>query len=69
MKYWSINYPGDSGEDIVETLSEEEILEQYYTYWSGKMIEKYGQKEFEKTWSTQECIEDWVVVHCAWESK
>jgi hypothetical protein len=69
MKYWSINYPGDSGEDIVETLSEKEILEQYYPYWSGKMIEKYGQKEFEKTWSKQECIEDWVVVHWAWESE
>jgi len=69
MKYWSMSYPDDDGNDMVETLSEDEIIAQYYPYWSGRMIEKYGQEEFDKTWSKKECIEDWVVVHWAWESK
>ena len=68
MKYWSMSYPDDDGNDMVETLSEDEIIAQYYPYWSGRMIEKYGQEEFDKTWSKKECIEDWVVVHWAWES-
>jgi hypothetical protein len=69
MKYWSMSYPDENDNDVVETLSEDEIIAQYYPYWSGRMIEKYGQEEFDKTWSKKECIEDWVVVHWAWESK
>lgn len=69
MKYWSMLYPDENDNDVVETLSEDEIIAQYYPYWSGRMIEKYGQEEFDKTWSKKECIEDWVVVHWAWESK
>lgn len=69
MKYWSMSYPDENDNDVVETLSEDEIIAQYYPYWSGRMIEKYGQEEFDETWSKKECIEDWVVVHWAWESK
>lgn len=69
MKYWSISYPDENDNDVVETLSEDEIIAQYYPYWSSRMIEKYGQKEFDEIWSKKECIEDWVVVHWAWESK
>jgi len=68
MKYWSMSYPDENDNDVVETLSEDEIIAQYYPYWSGRMIEKYGQEEFDKIWSKKECIEDWVVVHWAWES-
>ena len=64
-----MSYPDENDNDVVETLSEDEIIAQYYPYWSSRMIEKYGQKEFDKTWSKKECIEDWVVVHWAWESK
>jgi hypothetical protein len=68
MRYWSIAYPDGNDNNIVETLSEDQIIEQYYPYWSGKMIEKFGQEEFDKNWSKKECIEDWIVVHWAWES-
>jgi hypothetical protein len=68
MRYWSIAYPDGNDNNIVETLSEDEIIEQYYPYWSGKMIEKFGQEEFDKTWSKKECIQDFIVVHWAWES-
>jgi hypothetical protein len=33
------------------------------------MIHKYGREEFERNWSKIECIEDWVTVNWAWESK
>jgi hypothetical protein len=69
MRYWTIATPHpETDEPVYETLSEDEILEQYYPYWSGKMIEKYGLEEFNKTWSKKECIEDWVTIHWAWKS-
>lgn len=70
MRYWTIVTP-TSGEDstpIYETLSDDEIIEQYWDYWSSRMIAKYGLEEFEKNWSKKECIEDWVIIHWAWES-
>ena len=54
MKYWCTTvydrwHPNaDSDGGHIETLSEDEILEEYYPYWSGKMIRKYGQEEFDK---------------------
>lgn len=45
MKYWCIAYPDETRGDVVETLSEDEILKQYYAYWSSKMVEKFGQEE------------------------
>ena len=73
MKYWCYavydpnNSKADSG--YVETLSEDEILENYYPYWSAAMIKKYGQEEFDKTYCKLDCIDDWAVVNWAWESK
>ena len=68
MKYWTICYPGDSQEVVYETLSEADIIQQYWPYWSSKMIDKYGEEEFKKQWSEKECIEDWVTIHWAWAS-
>ena len=31
------------------------------------MIKKFGQEEFDKTWSKKDCLEDWIVVHWAVE--
>ena len=69
MRYWSFACPDENGNDVVETLSEDEIIEDYYPYWEKKMIEKYGQEEFDNTWTKKECIEDFIVIHWAWESK
>ena len=44
-------------------------MENYYPYWSKAMIKKYGQEEFDKTYCKLDCIDDWVVVNWAWESK
>ena len=69
MRYYSFNEPGDKGNDVVQTMSEDEIREEYYPYWKERMIKKYGEEEFKKTWSFEECLEDWVVVNWAWEVK
>jgi len=69
MRYWTCVFPDDKGEAIYETFSDDEIITIYYPYWSEKMIHKYGREEFERNWSKIECIEDWVTVNWAWESK
>ena len=68
MKYWSFSYPDLNDTDIVETFSEDEIIDQYYPWWSDKMRKKYGEEYFEKTYCEKDCIDDWVVVNWAWES-
>jgi hypothetical protein len=66
MRYYSFAYPVD-GEACVETMSEEDIRKEYYTWWYDKMCEKYGKEHVDATYSFEECLEDWVVVHWAWE--
>jgi hypothetical protein len=63
-KRWSITFPGEFGQDVVETFTEEQILKSYYTYWSTKMIENGKGDDISK----EKCIEDWCTVHWAWEN-
>ena len=69
MKYYSYNtwitQPSDS---FVVTLSEEEIIKEYWDYWQERMIAKFGKEHFETNFSEKDCIEDWVVVNWAWET-
>ena len=63
--YWE---PAEDGVTPVEIkLSESQIINYYWDYWRGRMIEKYGQECFEEHYSTKDCIEDWCIVH--WASK
>jgi hypothetical protein len=68
MRYWSIGYPDEDGNDVVETLSEDEVLEQYWAHWYGKMCQKFGKEHVDTNYTKQDCIDDWVIVHWAWES-
>lgn len=68
MRYYSFN-EFDSESGWISTISEEEIRQTYYPYWKEKMIEKFGEKEFEKNWSFEDCLEDWIMVAWAWEVK
>lgn len=64
MKYWTYvepTSPVDMSPKYV-TLSEDEIIEQYFTYWSSSM-KRVGKSEMI---SHQACIEDWVIIHWAW---
>ena len=66
MRYWSYNEQTESG-DAVVTVSEDEILNQYWPWWYVKMCEKFGREVVDSDYTKQDCIDDWVVVHWAWE--
>lgn len=68
MKYYTIVYPEshptieDYDIDRWETLSEKEILDDYWTYWYVRMIE--NNQPIEKL-TSEWCIHDWCIVHWA----
>jgi len=62
MKLYEISYPTEDG-DVTEILTEDEIIAQYYTYWSTKMIQNCPNEPLTR----ERCIEDWVIVHWATE--
>lgn len=72
MKYWKIVYPKDpeNGDFTPEyiTLSDQEILDQYWDHWYDQMCKKFSKEEVDAKWTKQDCIDDWVIVHWAWES-
>ena len=63
MKYYSISFPGEFGQHVDEIWSEDQIINSYYKYWSGKMIENVPSCDL----CRKNCIEDWCVVHWAIE--
>ena len=69
MRYFCYNelVEPDSGTSVV-TVSEEDIRKEYYPWWRERMIKKYGEQEFEKIWSFEECLEDLIVSNRAWEA-
>ena len=67
MRYWSFTYPGDQDNAIVETWSEDDIIQKYYPHWEEKMIHKFGKATFEEKYCKLDCIDDWVCVNWAWE--
>lgn len=68
MKYWTIAYPDENDNDVVETLSEDEILAEYWNYWYGRMCEKFGKEYVDANYTKSDCIDDWTVLHWAVES-
>ena len=68
MKYYSYNeYITDPLLDNhVVTVSEEDIRRDYYPYWYKRMCDKFGKDHVDKTYSFEDCLDDWVVVNWAW---
>ena len=64
MKYWTIVYPGEYGQHIKETFSEDQIILSYFEYWRDKM--KSVSKE--DLISIENCIRDWCIIHWAVET-
>ena len=60
-KYWTICFPGEFGQNVTETWSEEQILKSYYAHWTHKMVQANKHDQV----GEQACIDDWVVVHWA----
>jgi hypothetical protein len=46
-------------------ITEKEILDQYWDSWKSRMIQKFGLCH--KDITQENCIDEWVVVHWAWE--
>lgn len=63
MKYYNISFPGEFGQHVEEIWSEKQILDSYYPYWCGKMIQNVAAPDLDPV----RCIEDWCVVHWAVE--
>lgn len=64
MKYWTIYYPGELGQHIAETFSEDQILISYWPYWEERM----RWVGLDKLISRDNCIEDWKIIHYAVET-
>jgi hypothetical protein len=75
VKYYSYNEydpespNADETGGYVVTLSEEEILKDYWEWWYLRMCMKFGKEHVDENYSPADCIDDWCVVHWAWESK
>lgn len=73
MRYFSYNeYVDDDYDDqggYIVTMSEEEIRQKYWPYWYKKMCDKFGQELVDEKYSFEDCLDDWIVVNCAWEVK
>ena len=68
MKYWSYNtgpFENSIGGEI-KTLSEDEIINEYYPYWYDQMCKKFGKDMVDKNYCEADCIDDWVIVNWAW---
>jgi hypothetical protein len=64
MKYYKYVQPGEDGvtpEWFI--LSEEQILDNYWLYYKLQM----AKVEKEDLISKENCIENWVIIHWAWE--
>lgn len=64
MKYYTIVYPGEVGQLVKETFSEDQIIQSYYRYWVAKMVQANKHDMI----SRELCIDDWIVVHWAMET-
>lgn len=60
-------YSEETNFNTVTEITEEEILKDFWDYWYAKMITKYGEDD--ELITKENCIEDWCVIHWAWEKK
>lgn len=68
MRWFEIVEYDEKG-DTVQRLSEDDIIDQYWDYWYGKMCEKFGKEVVDAKYTKQHCIDDWIVVNWAMEVK
>lgn len=63
MRFWRYVEPGENDEPVFHTFSEDEILREYKPYWETLMRKVHKEDLI----NDQNCLEDWIVVHWAWE--
>lgn len=66
-RYYS--YSDQSSEDPI-TLSEDDIIAQYWSHWSeqAKYYNTRLKGEYKTPITKDNCIEDWIVIYWAWPS-
>ena len=65
MKYYLISFPGEFGQHVDETWSEEQILKSaWYRNWVLMMV----QADKAHLMDNKTAIDDWIVVHWAQET-
>lgn len=64
MKYYTICFPGEYDQHVIETWSTEQILNSYMGHWSGQMESINKDDEI----TEENCIEDWITIHWAEET-
>ena len=67
MKRYRFIEPGPDDSVVEVVLTEDEIISEYWEFWSRKMIEKYGQGH--ELITASNCVDDWCVTHWAMEVK
>lgn len=67
MKYYTYAEPTSATDStpIYHTLSEDEIIEEYWDHFIEGIKKRGGDPN---TYCKWDCIDTWVVVHWAWES-
>lgn len=53
----------------IVTVSEEDIKRDYWPYWYDKMCRKFGKEVVDRQYTFEDCLDDWIIVNWAWESK
>lgn len=66
MNYYSYNEYSEE-DPVVITKSEKEIIDEYYDFWYDRMCKKFGKEHVDANYTKYDCIDDWVVIHWAWE--
>jgi len=49
------------------TLSEEQILKEYWDYWYSRMCDKFGKDYVDDNYDKEDCLKTWAAVHWAKE--
>ena len=66
---WLCDEPGDEDwmPDLIEKITDQEILALTWNIWKEQMIKKYGADS--ELITEENCIQDWVTTNWAWEWK
>lgn len=72
-QYWDYAENGETldGDNILVTMDEVDILEEYWDRWCERLSKYYPdfRKDEMDFRSKSECIDDWMIVNWAWEKK
>lgn len=62
MRKFRYNEQGDDGENVVVTITEDEVFATYWPWWQEQMRKAGKGDEI----SREACIEDFLIVNWAW---